>query len=248
MRIALSFLLSGLTILSACKKKTDDPAPQNEGAVRFDFVHRVDSQDLQFNTFSYTNIAGNPYKVTRLEYYVSKIVFEREDGSVYDANMYHYIDAKDAGTLEVAIDHIPAGTYTQVRFILGVDSARNVPFGLDNNTINTDMEWPVELGGGYHFMRFEGLFTDTAGQNKGYAIHLGATPHQAEIVLANSGITISAGDQWHYKVEMNLNNWFKAPNLIDLNDDYSSIMADEAAQQKFSQNARQVFSLAGTAI
>lgn len=230
-------------VFFACKKK-EDPEPQQQvAAATFQFVHMADSLPLGFNIFQYTNTEGNLYKVTRLEYYVSKIIFEKADGTVYDANMYHYINGEDVSTHTLTISNIPEGTYKQVRFIFGIDSARNVPSGLDNNTINNDMEWPSFMGGGYHFMRFEGLFKDTAGQDRGYAIHLGKTPNQVLITLPNSGITVAKGDKWNYTVSMNINNWFKEPNPIDLNDDYTSIMEDDNAQQKFAQNAVHVFSL-----
>lgn len=238
--IRIIFLLIPVAF-SSCKKEDEKTTT---GTAVITFAQEVDGDAVEPDTFNYVNAVGNNYQITTLEYYVSKLVFEKVDGSVFDANLYQYINPAKPSTLQLKVEDIPNGDYSSISFVFGIDSARNKKLGLGQppKQEDVDMEWPEFLGGGYHFMRLEGYFKDTADDVRAYAVHLGRTPNQVRIRLPQSALKFN-GDTHTFTISMNINNWFKAPHKIDLNDDYSSIMGDSVAQSKFKANAAGVFSL-----
>ena len=76
-------ILVTLTIMSCTK----DPEP---GTITLNFEHKVGDQALEFDNMIYTSLAGHPFSVSRLKYYVSNISFHNTDGTNYDTGAIHY--------------------------------------------------------------------------------------------------------------------------------------------------------------
>jgi len=93
-------------VFTSCHKNdapatTYNPAVKAPLSVEFDNV--AGASDLQLNTGSYTNAAGESFKVSRLKYYVSNFVLTRTDGTVYTVpqdSCYFLIDENDITTHE----------------------------------------------------------------------------------------------------------------------------------------------------
>lgn len=241
---AYYFLILSLFILS-CHKEKDNPEPVQGGSITFNFRHLVEGESLQLSNdgFPYTNAAGNPYRITTLKYYISKLSLYNSEGQVYDVNMYKLINfVQNTETITYQLSGIPSGTYTKVSFLFGIDSARNILFGLGNNPQDNEMEWPFFMGGGYHFMKMEGAYRHSEDTTRGYAIHLGRTPNQALITFTNLSIKVDNNSQ-EWNIDVNIDKWFDGPNVINLKDGYASIMEDSMKQALFKQNAQTVFNL-----
>lgn len=240
MKKCIFFILISFCFFS-CGHESAKPKVE-EGAVNIHFVQDVDGQALVYNQFLYHNQAGNTYKIANIEYYISKIIFYKEDGTAVDNNVYQYVNPSIEQVYTLKIEHIPNANYKAVSFVFGIDSSRNHKFGLPQTDQNISMEWPDQLGGGYHFMRFEGQFLYQPDSTKAYVIHLGKNGHQ--VFFKNDSLSFQMENNTvDLDLRMNINNWFKSPNRIDLNDNYTSIMDDEAAQQKFMNNAIHVFEI-----
>ena len=172
------------------------PAPSNKGTITFYFNHSVDDSILTLNKNGYINEAGNVFEVKNLEYFISKMILKKADGTTYDANTIHYINATDEASKAFKLDAIPPGNYVSLSFILGVDSTRNISGGLPNTIVNNDMEWPPSNGGGYHILRLEGHYNTS----KAYSLHCGNTnmntnyPHVHKL------------NQVHYSFPISLNS------------------------------------------
>lgn len=247
----LLLILFITTLVQGCKDKgTETPSPVTAGGeIRFNFRHYYKGQAMEFSghSTSYTNEAGNPYSVQSLKYFISKLVLYKANGESYDVNMYKLVNAGEtsADTFKYyVLKNIPEGTYTRLSFVFGVDTARNkFPFGLVNNSSNNSMEWPYVLGGGYHFMMYEGLYRTEGDTLRGFGIHLGKNPNQAYIEFDDLDIQVARSSSQEMNIEMNIDKWFDGVNIIDLNDGYGYIMEDDAKQLLFKQNAAGVFKL-----
>ncbi len=232
-------------ILLGCEE--DEPiVAGNSNTLKIEFKQYYKNQLISIqndNTLNYINSSSNEYNVKSLKYYISKLMIERDNGTLYDVDMYKLINAAESDTYNTfTLTDIPEGRYTQLHFIFGIDSARNVLQGLPNNSETNSMEWPVNLGAGYHFMMMEGVFKRSDNSLSGYAIHLGRTPNQYK---AEFGIdlTVSNTSAQVIEVQMNVDQWFDGFNKIDLNNGYSYIMEDSLKQLQFKQNATSVFSI-----
>jgi hypothetical protein len=221
----------------------DDDIDLNFPQINIMFSHFVDNEPLSFDTVIYTNAAGNKYSVSTLRYFVSNIVLTKEDGSTEGFNIPHYIDATDESTFTFSSSPfpIPDGEYTSLSFVFGLTEAQNVT-GAFVNPPESNMEWPVPLGGGYHYMKLEVKF-DSTSTVKNYQAHFGrlmTTPHTINITYDNLDLILVGGDEKTIECKMNVNNWWSTPNTLNLNI-MSGIMQDEAIQEQLQQNGANIF-------
>ena len=77
----ISALLLLITVMPNCKKETKVPAPEPiptvsttaAGSMKIEFEATVGDSDLVFSTATYTNFAGNTFKIILFKYYISNI-------------------------------------------------------------------------------------------------------------------------------------------------------------------------------
>lgn len=147
-----------MTIVS-CKKDTDEFT--GNGPVTLHFDNRAGADNLILNT-DLTIASGETINISNFKYYVSNFVLVKEDGSEYtlpqDGN-YFLVDESVDSTMEVTLKNIPAGNYTSIKYILGVDSLRSTmdvsqrTGALDPAGAGSDMYW--SWNSGYIFFRID---------------------------------------------------------------------------------------------
>ncbi len=245
----LALLTLGLALIAACESTTSTEG--QSGDITFVFIHQVDGADLTFDITTYTNAAGNSYIIQTLQYYVSNFVLHRADSAQFVMRDFHYRDGKIDDTEVYLLDNVPNGEYTSISFTFGLDEEMNVDGGLPNNQQNNNMEWPEPLGDGYHYMKFEGRYTEDEKALVSFAAHSGISlidsvrvHRHFEVELPNSAVTVN-GKGWQVEVVVNLNEWFSDPNEIDMNSFFPGgmgIMANPAKQDSLIANGPTVFS------
>ncbi len=155
--IALLVLVA--TTASSCKK---NDTPAGSGPVTFHFDNRYGATDLALGT-TYTTSNGESLTPTTFNYFVSNFVLIKADGTQYTVpkdKCYHLVREGVDSSAELTIQDIPAGDYTGVKFIIGVDSAKNTaPVSertgdLDVAGAASDMYWTWNSG--YIFYKLEG--------------------------------------------------------------------------------------------
>ena len=243
-RLLLIVFLAGMAFIS-CTRKDDDVNPKPASAnVQFDFLHYVGSGEVDFNTIKYTNAFGNIYSVETLKYFISYIVLHRADGSKLLIDEEHYVDALDESTHSfIPGVKVPVGEYSAISFVFGLNAEKNVT-GIFPNPPENNMEWPIPMGGGYHYMKLEGKI-DSAGVTKNYQCHTGPTMGNQNFItvdLPNSGFEMTSSGTT-IRIKMNINNWWVSPNTLDLNT-VTMIMGNQAMQVKLHDNGKEdVFSV-----
>jgi hypothetical protein len=158
---------------------------------------------------------------------------------------YHYVDIEVDSTLSLkpVVENIPNDTYTKLTFTFGLDTAINTPYYFTTYP-ELNMSWPSQLGGGYHYMKFEGKYLDN-GDNQNFNIHTGASmgnPYHIYINVPESGFEVKSGEI-EVTMAMNINNWQAGPNTYDLKNYSAGIMMDTAAQDIIKHNAFDVFAI-----
>jgi hypothetical protein len=179
------FFILFITSLIACKKDETTPVNTTEtGSLVVKFDNRVGIEELILGTNSYKNAMGDSFKISTFKYYVSNVVFTKDDGSkvtVPTDESYFLIDEADALSQSVKFSNMPVGNYTGVNFTIGVDSARSTA-DLSKRTGVLDpakggegMYWMWNSG--YIFMKLEGTspaVTRVQGQPNGeFMFHIG---------------------------------------------------------------------------
>jgi len=259
LRAGTTCALAVLLVLTGCsrtKTVTLATAPAT-GAFTVHFDHLVAGSPLTLNGTTYVGQdgAGAAYSVTTLRYFVSDVRLRATNGSVYGIDGYHYRDAGISATRDYTVDGIPPGTYDQLLFTFGLETQWNVTGNEVQNDPNVaGMEWPVDWGGGWHYMILEGNY-DPANAY-GYRTHMGrrfvtatdsvAYPHTFTVRLTFGTPVAIAGDTWQASVRMELNQWYVAPNVnlaTWFPNGAGNIMIDLDAQALLQQNGPDCFSI-----
>ena len=211
------------------------------GTVTFNVDHVVGSAALEMDTIQYTNAAGNEFSIEKLQYYLSGIVLTGS-GDNFSSSEAYFIDITDVSTHAIKLQDVPAGSYTGVSLIYGVDPAYNTPDGLEATLQNINMAWPAPLGGGYHHMKCEGHYYDSSATYAGFAMHMGRVDYEINFDFPVTFEVAKEGD-----VELTLTHdlmeWHQSPANWDFDIDGVSIMADLDAQLKLHENGADVLTL-----
>lgn len=214
--IILGFVLfTAITI--SCNKDDNSDHSSSSGYVDFTVTNKVDSVDLQLGQMMYTTTEGNNYQIDLLKYYITNFTFIKGDGTEFNAGNYDLINSGDATSNDISLSGIPNGTYTGLRFYLGVDSARNNDLAnIGDLDPSTGMFWPWNTG--YIFFMAEGSFITSSGSVNSLRNHYGGQSALAVIDLPIN-LTVSSNHR-HVDLVFNLNSLYNTPNPIDLDVDY----------------------------
>jgi hypothetical protein len=140
-----------------------------------------------------TSVAGQVHHFSELKYVISNIRLIKDDGTEIPYNVNNLdkgatvIDQAKPASLNYVLGNIPAGTYRQIKFGLGIKQAQNTldqtrfpNFYATAGANDTKMMW--EWGTGYRFTKIEGFY-DT--DNKQLSIHTGSTVEGTDGVEAS---------------------------------------------------------------
>jgi len=225
-------------LVASCAKKEEN------GFVDICVDYSVNNEPLITDTLCYTNEAGNEFLVTEIQWFVSKWELQDEQGRWIASDRIFYIDTNIPESQTLRMDSIPIGKYKKVRFTFGLDESDNLS-GRFSDPPESNMFWPEQLGGGYHYMKLNGKFVNEAGQLVPLNIHLGRLHeednHFTVELPIDFSITENTENQLH--LTMIIDNWFRSPNLYDFNEYGSAIMQNQAAQNVLKQNGQDVFDI-----
>ncbi|WP_229321503.1 MbnP family protein [Larkinella knui] len=149
-----------LTVLAACH---NDPLEPEYGTVQLKFANVVGAQDLKLDSTSYTNGSGEPFTVTKLNYFISNIKLKKADGSAYvvpQDSSYFLVSQSNPASQLITLRNVPVDDYTGIDFVVGVDSLRNTmeigkrTGALDPGGAAAGMYW--DWNSGYIFLKLEG--------------------------------------------------------------------------------------------
>ena len=237
MKKAWLFILLSLLVASCTKK-------EENGFVDICVDYSVNNEPLITDTLCYTNEAGNEFLVTEIQWFVSKWELQDEQDRWIASDKVFYIDTNIPESQTLRMDSIPIGKYKKVRFTFGLDESDNLS-GRFSDPPESNMFWPEQLGGGYHYMKLNGKFVNEAGQLVPLNIHLGRLHeednHFTVELPIDFSVTGNTENQLH--LTMIIDNWFRSPNLYDFNEYGSAIMQNPTAQHVLKENGNDVFTI-----
>ena len=245
-----------LALLAVACTKLNDKAE-----IDLSIGYEINGKPLVTDTLCYTNEAGNLFLITEIQWFLSDIQLLDQDGDWHKltqreawdsiAEQTEHIFYIDTDIPESQILHgkkISTGHYTALRFTFGLDEYDNYT-SLFNNPPESDMFWPDVLGGGYHYMKLNGKYASSGSRLKPMAIHLGIGQNEDctefyqnyFIVELPIDFDVTANVENQLDLTMVIDNWFRNPHTIDLNELGSGIMQDQNAQRLFNGNGKDVF-------
>ncbi len=248
--IALISLLA-VTATSCRKKGTETPAPDTTakvGEVGFEFTNYVGSDKLD-TAETYTVSGSQQIKVSKFNYYITNIKLLKADGSEYaETESYHVVKQFPGSSRHFHLKDVPAGSYTGVTFLVGVDSARNTAGaqtgGLDPAGDAADMYWGWKTG--YIMAKLEGTSPQSGEADKTFTHHIGGFGGEFSGVrkvtlMFDAAHTLAANSEMTIPVKADVAKWF-APNAIDLSATYNLMMVN-ATSKAIADNYAKMFTV-----
>jgi len=240
-KVLTSFLsVFVLALFMGCDKDAES------GSISIAFDHKVGTEALELENKAYQSLAGHPFYIYRLKYYVSEIELHQADGTSISFENIHYRDIADENTRMLDLGDIPAGDYNRLTFTFGLEEAINIDGGLPNTQTNVNMEWPIPGDQGYHYMKFEGKYDlNGTGELKNFNLHTGATGGNQNYVEVSLPINEMSVDDNNLSLllEMDLMEWLQNPNTYDFEEFGAMIMMNQNAQTILKENGQTVFSI-----
>ncbi|MEE1944010.1 MbnP family protein [Pedobacter sp. KR3-3] len=171
--ISISFAVLLTLVFTSCKKDETVTPADEKGAFTLEFDNVVNGSPLVLETQNYTNANGDSFNVSVFKYYVSNIKLTKADGSVYSApESYILVDASKPASLLNSLNNVPAGDYTKISFIIGVDKERNLA-GAQTGALDPALGMFWTWNSGYIFVKFEGTSPQSTAANKSLTFHIG---------------------------------------------------------------------------
>jgi hypothetical protein len=233
--------------LASCNK------PKGYGNLSVGIDYSVNGSPLMTDSLCYHNEADNAFMITEIQWFLSKMELQNEQGDWIALNRIFYIDTNIPESQRLQMDSIPIGHYKALRFTFGLDEEDNLS-GRYSDPPESNMFWPESLGGGYHYMKLNGRYFNTEGELAPLNIHLGIGQNADHTVFYQNYFTvegpidldIAENKENQIQLTMIVDNWFRNPNLYDFNVYGSAIMQNQAAQQVLRENGQDVFTWSTT--
>jgi len=246
--LLLASLLTTAVAFSGCKR--DGDSQPTVGTVSLTVTNVVGTQPLALDGTAYTTASGETFTVSTFEYYLSNIKFTKSDGTTYAApNEYHLVNTAKPASTSFTISNVPAGDYTGVSFIVGVDSTttKGDPLALtgDLNPANA-MHWAWNTG--HIFLKLEGSVT-SASPSKALTCHIGGyrAPYSAIVTAAPSlnGATllVRAGQSPKIALTTDVLKIFDGPTKFALSNFPTTMMPSAASVQVANNYANGMFAV-----
>ncbi len=258
MKKILFFIGFGFVLLSSngCK---DDPAPvpsetqvngwdtitnfsglvvPKTGSITIDLAHYFDGSALEFASKYYVNAAGDTFTINDLRYYFTNVTLISPNGDKTNLKNYHLIDAKQASTKTFTIPNVPAGNYTGMTVLLGVDPERNHS-GLQEGALDPSWSMFWTWSTGYIFYRINGNVTG----GKTYSYDIGGDNNLPTNALDLKSFKVKSSAA-KLSIDMNIAEMFKKPTNFSFVTDGLAIHTDtDPAAKKLATNMEDMLTI-----
>ena len=233
-----------LILVTRCSEEKEC-CVQPQFTITLNFTHhwnglKITPQD--FNELKFTNENGERLSIERLRYLISNI-------SLINGKNYHLIDVGENSGTSITIPELTDESYA-LSFRFGFSSEDNTD-GTYQDLNSVSFSVPGMLGGGYHFMQFDGKYIDNNNEASGFNYHTikavdRTDPNNLKFEDTSFEVnlgTVVVANTTEIEIKMNLAEWFKNPNTWNLNELNTVLMPNFEAQKMMRANGDSVFSL-----
>lgn len=257
--VIILFLLI-FSFIVGCKKNNEPVEEEKFANLTLKFAHYNEGKLLEFDTMIYENEAGNQYLVNEIQYFISDLILHKSDGNnilIDDWKDIHYIDTDISSTHTWKIpDKLLPGNYNSISFTFGICEEKNQSL-MFLNPPQSFMFWPEYLGGGYHYMKLNGKWLSDENKINPFDFHLGIgqiyysypdsitgfIQNYFEVNLPSSSFELIENQTKEIEISMNIENWFRNPNVYDHDVYGGDIMQNQEAMKLACENGHDVFTV-----
>lgn len=230
------FFLTIIGLLYSCKD--DDVVDSPSSFLEFGISYDVGGDELLEDSIAYKNQADIEFSISRLEYFLSDVAFHR-NGKWASTQNYAYLNP--FGTSDRIRLEIEPGNYDSVGFHIGLSSSWNKSNALPSRLNYMNMAWPDVMGGGYHFLKFEGHYLDSMGASKGFALHVGKDESLRWVAFPLAGSVHDGTNMLHFR--MDILEWMGAIHTMNFHEQPPYTMGIDSLMFKLADNGSRVFEI-----
>ena len=178
MKKMVLFFFAAALLVGGCKEKTTDSETKGDVQLRFD--PKFNGEALIFDKNYAYGTTGNQYKVaTALRFFIDKIELLKENTpttlKAYDYVNFTPASDQSAPSQTKSMSAVEQGSYTGIRFGIGVSAANNAKrpsdFAAGDVLANSGEYW--SSWNSYVFAKIEGRVTDNTNTQHGSTFHSG---------------------------------------------------------------------------
>jgi hypothetical protein len=247
------FLVLGALVFVSCKKNTTDPIdtdPATSKSVEISVKHNWGdvANSLVLGQDYVHPVTGESFNFQTCNYYLSNFQFRKTDGTWWSHPFsYNLVRLTDSQTANFSLPDVPFGNYDAVRFLIGVDSAKNVSGAQAGDLAPSNaMFWSWSTG--YIMIKLEGNSPQANWEY--FSFHIGGfrdadgsnTTRWVEMDLNESPLTVSKDNTPKLKLHADISKTWGMENKIET---YSSLHAPGSVAQLMADQFRTAFTLDG---
>lgn len=246
MILRIFFAYAGWFLLAA----TLFAGPPGNGApsLQLHITHILDAQPLVRNQVTYTNPSGEPFTISRFRYFLSNFSLETVEGkkSILPVSYFLVDDAIDSSKI-IRLDNVPAGQYKSVRFLIGVDSIRNVS-GVQTGALAVESGMFWTWNSGYIMAQLEGHSPVITSPTQEFLFHTGGYKAANQVLKYvelsfPQPLSVAAGKQPEVQLSADVAKWF-LPDTVSFKQ-VAVIMAPGVNARKVACNYQHMFRVTG---
>ena len=238
-------LISFLSVATLWVAMSFSPMPSGQGKLDILVEHYVGDKPLQLDTVMYNNELEQPFTVTKFRYYIGNVHLQKKGGGELIFSDYYLVDEEEPDSKKILMTNIPAGEYTGIDFIIGVDSLHNCS-GAQSGALDpvNGMFWAWNTG--YIFLKLEGKSSVSKSPGNIFEYHIGGykQPNNCirEVSLKFNRpmlVSVTSDNELHLKADAA--QVLKGPALIDFTK--LSSVTDFHNATTIANNYRDMFSI-----
>jgi hypothetical protein len=212
-------MVSIATLWVAMSFSTRITSAGNKGKLKITFINYVGDKKLKLDSATYKNELGQDFTVTNFKYYVGNFRLKRNDGTEYISEESFLVKEDDELSKQITLNDVPAGVYSSIEFIVGVDSIHNCS-GAQSGALDpaNGMFWTWNTG--YIFMKLEGKSPASNSPGHIFEFHIGGYKAPANCIRKvtlslNGRISFKQNPDYLY-INVDASEVMKSPTTIDL--------------------------------
>jgi hypothetical protein len=249
MKKIICLLAFTIIIFMSCNDETN--IDQN-ASITLKFTHNWDGLAVtssDFSDFKFTTENGESVSIEKLRYLVSNIYIKTINNESVPLFNRALINLGEDNT-SITVENIPKGNYSVFALTFGLSDADNID-GIYQDLNSASFNVPEMLGGGYHFMQFDGKYKDTNNLDANFNYHTIRAVDRTDtnnLLFQDTSFVLNLGalnitNDITIEIKMDISEWFKNPKTWDLNELNTVLMPNFEAQKLMSVNGKSVFSL-----
>ncbi len=233
-------IVAALTFIVVSQGCKDDDLVEQDSKLTLTVNPQLYGNLIEFDSAKYQNELNEKFEVSTLKYFLSSIYLHNQDGDSVLLKDVQYFDGRDLDGHRFEVN-LKNGKYTMMTVYFGIPASENITNRF-NNPPESQMVWPVAMGGGYHYMKFEGKFLDTNQLTKNFQLHTGPTMGNDFSVRYEFPLNLDVDHDSNIELLVHLDRWLNSPNVLSF-EVLSMIMGNMEMQMKLKANGTNVIEL-----